>query len=451
MHAASTRGTGSTISGVESPPVRFARSGDARIACQVVGDGPLDVALVMGPVSSIELLWENPRASGFLRRMASFSRLILHDRRGTGSSDPVDHPPTVDEQANDLLAVVEAAGADRLALVGTSEAARMVAYAAATRPERVTALVLFALSPRPAGEMPPETVAAIRDAVEEQWGSAALLPVFAPSLVGDERFAAWWGRYTRMSASPQVAARFLEAALMTDITDILPTIRIPTLVVHRSGDRLAPVENGRAAAALIPGARWVELPGEDNLTYGEGGDALVDEIEEFLTGARRSATSDRVLATVLFSDIVDSTRHAAALGDARWRELLDRHDEFTRGVLARFAGREVNTTGDGFLAVFDGPARAIAAGQAIVDGVRDLDLRARVGIHTGECERRNGDLGGIAVHIGARVSALARPGEVLVSSTVRDLTVGSGLNFVDRGEHELKGVPGSWRVLAVGP
>ena len=434
---------------MRTPPVRYARSGDASIAYQAFGVGPIDLALVQGPISASEMLWEQPRAVAFLNRLASFARVVLHDRRGTGSSDPVDHPPTVDQQAEDLIAVLDELSIERFALVGTSEAARMAAYTAATNPERVTSLVLHGLSPSGAGIRRPEVLEVLREVAIRQWGTAGMLQLFAPSLVDDERFCAWWGRYTRMAASPRVAAQFLEFALKTDVTDVLPTIRVPTLVTHRTGDRLAPVEDGRAAAAQIPGARFVELPGEDNLTYGDRAGELADQIESFLTGARRAPATDRVLATVLFTDIVDSTRQAAALGDAAWRELLDHHDELTRDALAHYGGREVKTTGDGFLAAFDGPARAIPAARMIVERVGGLGLEVRAGIHTGECERRGDDLGGMAVHIGARIASLSGPSEVLVSSTVRDLTVGSGFEFDDRGEHELKGVPGTWRVLAL--
>jgi class 3 adenylate cyclase len=373
----------------------------------------------------------------------------MHDRRGTGSSDPADRPPTVDEQAEDLIAVLDELSIGRFALVGTSEASRMAAYTAATHPERVTSLVLHGLSPQGAGIQRPEVLDVLRNMVDREWATPAMLHLFAPSLADDERFGVWWGRYMRMAASPRVAKQFLEFALKTDVTDVLPTIRVPTLVTHRTGDRLAPVEDGRAAAKLIPGARFVELPGDDNLTYGDRAAELMDEIESFLTGTRRAAPTDRILATVLFTDIVDSTRQAAALGDAAWRALLDRHDAVVRDVLADHGGREVKTTGDGFLAAFDGPARAIAAAGAIDDRTRAIGVEVRAGIHTGECERRGEDLGGMAVHIGARIAALAGAGEVLVSSTVRDLTVGSGFEFDDRGEHELKGVPGQWRVLAV--
>ena len=434
---------------MDAPAVHYARSGDARIAYQVIGDGPLDVALVGGPVSAIELLWDQPRAVDFLTRIASFGRVVMHDRRGCGSSDPVDHPPTVEALAEDLLAVMDATQTEAFALIGTSEAARMAAYTAATRPERVTALALYALSPSGAAIGRPELLSTIRDALESQWGTPALLPLFAPSLADDERFGAWWGRYARLAASPRVAAQFLEATLMTDISDVLPTIQAPTIVLHRTGDRLAPVDDARAAAQRIPEARWVEMPGEDNLPYGEGADLLADQIEEFFTGTRPAAPTDRVLATVMFTDVVNSTQMVAQIGDHRWHALLDRHDDLVRGALARFGGREVKTTGDGFLAAFDGPARAIAAAREILDTVPQLGLEARAGIHTGECERRGRDLGGLAVHIGARVAALANPSEVLVSSTVRDLTLGSGLQFDDRGEQQLKGVPGTWRVLAL--
>jgi class 3 adenylate cyclase len=435
---------------VRPSPVRFARNGPTSIAYQIAGDGPLNLALVVGPVSRSEMLWEHPRGARFLGRLASFSRLVLHDRRGTGASDPVDHPPTVDEQADDLMAVLDALSIERFALVGTSEAARMAAYVAASHPDRVTALVLYALSPAGAGvRQRPEVVQMLRENIAREWGTATMLPLFAPSLVGDERFAEWWCRYMRACASPGVAFQFLESALMADVTAVLPAIRVPTLVVHRAGDRLAPAAEGRAAAQQIPGARWVELDGQDNMAMGDGADALVDEIEEFLTGRRTPVRPDRILATLLFTDIVDSTRRAAELGDAGWRDLLDRHDALVRSLLARHAGREIKSTGDGFFAAFDGPAKAIAASRAIVEGVHEIGLEVRAGIHTGECERRGEDLGGMAVHIGARVAARAAAGEILVSSTVRDLTVGSSFEFDDRGAHELKGVPGTWQLLAV--
>jgi class 3 adenylate cyclase len=430
-----------------TPQTRYAKSGEASIAYQVVGDGPVDLVFVSGPASHVEVEWENPDGARALEQLASFTRLVRFDRRGTGLSDPVERPPTLEQQMDDLRAVMAAVGLERTAIFGGTDAG-LGALFAATYPEEVTALVLWGVAARAADYVTPELTARVLDAIEH-YGEDRFLKIFAPSRVGDRRFEEWWGRWERASASPGMARKLLEFTAQTDLTAILPTIRVPTLVLHRSGDRFVPVELGRDLASRISGARFVEVPGIDS--YGWSGDVetVLDEVEEFLTGSRGRREPDRVLATVLFTDIVGSTDHAARLGDRRWRGLLEGHDAVVREQLQRWRGREVKTVGDGFLATFDGPARAVRCAQAIIRAVEPLGLEVRAGVHTGECERIGDDVGGIAVHIGARIGALALGGEVLVSSTVRDLVAGSGLGFAERGAHQLKGVPDEWRLFAV--
>ncbi len=435
---------------METPAVRYAHSSGASIAYQVAGEGPPDLAFLMGPASHSEMLWPERRPGAFLERLASFSRLIVHDRRGTGLSDPWESAPMYEQQVDDLLAVLDAAGAEKVALFGTSEAGRMAAIFAATYPERVGSLVLFGVGARGGAVLTPEVVEAILDLVDDNWGSGGTLDFYAPSLAGDDDFRRWYGHYERAACSPGMARKLVDLTARSDISDILPAIRVPTLVLGRTEDPLVPLEEARKFAELIPGADFRELGGIDHVSYGSGAGELLDEVEEFVTGQRRPAPVDRVLTTVLFTDIVGSTQRAAAEGDAGWRKLLDGHDDLLRRQLTRYGGREVKTTGDGFLAAFDGPARAVTCAQAAAEGVRRLGLEIRAGVHTGECERRGDDLGGLAVHIGSRVMGLAGPGEVLVSSTVKDLVVGSGLEFEDRGEHELRGAPGAWRLYAAG-
>jgi class 3 adenylate cyclase/pimeloyl-ACP methyl ester carboxylesterase len=435
------------------PETKYARNGDVNIAYQVVGDGPRNLVLVPGFVSHLDLAWTEPSATRYLTQLASFARLIIFDKRGTGLSDPVAGVPTLEERMDDVRAVMDAAGSEQAAVYGISEGGPMAALFAATYPERTEALVMYGTIVRGHAEvghplgLKQESYTQLLAAIDH-WGEGRSLEVFAPTLAGDALRRRVWGMYERAAASPAMARAVVDAWLELDLSEILPSIQVPTLVTHRTGDFI-PVEGGRYAAATIPGATFVELEGVDHVPWFGDSDALVAEIEEFLTGARHAPEPERMLTTILFTDIVGSTERAAELGDARWRELLQAHDSAVRRELERHRGREIKTIGDGFLAGFDGPARAIRCAGAIRDAVRDLGMEVRAGVHTGECELLDGDLGGMAVHIGARVGACADPGEVLVSGTVKDLVVGSGIEFVDRGERELKGVPGEWRVFAV--
>lgn len=440
-----------------APAVRYARSGDVNIAYQVVDEGPMDLVFVPGWVSQLEAVWEEPTHENFLRRLASFSRLILFDKRGTGLSDRVnlDRLPTLEDRMDDVRAVMDAAGSQRAALFGASEGGVMCALFAATYPSRTSALILYGTYAKrirsddyPWAPTPRERDDYIAD-IERQWGGPAQLETLAPSVAGDARLADWWARYLRVSASPSAAVTLLRMNSQIDIRPILPSIRVPTLIMHRTGDLDIDVGGSRYMAKEIPGARYVELSGNDHLWFVGDTEAIVGEVEEFLTGMRRGVDSDRVLATVMFTDLVGSTERAAAVGDHRWRELLEQHDRVVRGQLERFRGREVDSAGDGFLATFDGPARAIRCAIACRDELARLDLQLRAGIHTGECELVGDKVRGIAVHIGARVASLAAPGEILVSSIVKDLVAGSGLQFVDRGVHRLRGVPEEWRLFAV--
>ncbi len=442
----------------ERPETRYARSGDYSIAYQVVGEGDLDLVYVPGLASHVEVFWEEPAYSRFLHRLASFSRLILMDRLGTGLSDrlPPNQAATFEQRMDDIRAVMDAVGSDRAALLGWSEGAALCATFAATYPQRSTALVMYGGMPRlvraddyPWG-LPPDFIEEWIANVPFAWGQdEELIRLWAPSVADLAEPRRWFARFGRLAASPGAASALFTMVRDLDIREVLPAIRVPTLLVHRTDDTLMRVEHSRYMAERIPDAKLVELPGVDHLWWFGDQDAIVDEVEEFLTGARSAPETDRVLATVMFTDIVASTERAAELGDRRWRELLATHEAVVRRELERHRGREVKMMGDGFLATFDGPARAIGCARAIADGVRPLGIEVRAGLHTGECEVMNGDVGGIAVHTGARVSAEAGPGEVLVSSTVKDLVAGSGIEFEDRGTHELKGVPGEWRLYAV--
>jgi pimeloyl-ACP methyl ester carboxylesterase len=437
------------------PETRYAKSGGLNIAYQVIGEGPLDLVYVPGWISNVELMWDEPAHAHVLERLTRFSRLILFDKRGTGLSDPVpfDRLPTLEERMEDVRAVMDASGSERAAVFGFSEGGVMSALFAATYPERTIALALYGTFAKRiwSSDYPWAPTADARarelEQLERDWATRMDLDQLAPS--ESEAFKERLAAYFRRSASPGAAVALLRMNTQHDIRDILPTIRVPTLVVHRRDDRDVKVEEGRWIAEHIPGAKYVELPGDSHTLWGGDTDAVVDELEEFLTGARPARELDRVLATVLFTDVVGSTAKASELGDRRWRELLTAHDAAVRRELERFRGREVDTAGDGFLATFDGPARAVRCGQAVIAGVRQLGLDVRVGVHTGECELDGDKVRGIAVHTGARVAALAGPGEILVSSTVKDLVAGSGLEFEDRGAHELTGVPGEWRLYAV--
>jgi pimeloyl-ACP methyl ester carboxylesterase len=441
----------------EVPETKYAKSGSLHIAYQVTGEGPVDLVFVHGWISHIEHLWEEPSVARFLRRLASFSRLILLDKRGTGLSDPVplDQLPTLEERIDDVRAVMDAAGSPRAVLFGTSEAGALNLLFAATHPDRTSALILVNSYARLAWseEYPwgirPGAAESLLSAVEEGWGKGVAFEALVTSQSDNLSMRNWWARYQRLAASPGAAVTLLRRAFDTDARGVLPIISVPTLILHKAGDPFTGVEHGRYLAEHIPGARYLELAGTDHLFFAEDTDQLLAEIQEFLTGAREGAEPERVLATVLFADIVGSTEHAVRLGDRRWRDLLDAFYQGVRAELVRFRGREIDTAGDGVLASFDGPARAIRCACAIVDGVRGLGITARAGLHTGECEVIGSKVGGIAVHTGARVAALAGTSEVLVSSTVRDLVAGSGLRFDERGTHTLKGVPGDWKLFAV--
>ena len=436
--------------------IRYARAPDGvSLAYRVVGDGPIDLVWVPGFVSHIEGLLELPDAARFVERLAAFSRLILFDRRGQGCSDRPATPPTLEHGTDDIRAVMDAAGCERAAILATSEGGPMSMLFAASFPQRVRALILWGSYARLlAGDgydigTTPEQYARLCERVESGWGGPILARTFAPSRAGDPDFLDWWARFLRLASSPRGAADLLRMYEEMDVRHVLPSIAVPTLVLNRAGDRLTPVAWARHLAERIPGARLAEVPGADHMIATEYADEILGEIEEFLTGARHVREPDRVLATVMFSDIVGSTERAAALGDRGWRELVERHDALVRREIERYRGRPIKTLGDGFLATFDGPARAIRCARGLTERVRELGIEIRAGLHTGELEAMDGDVGGMAVNIGARVSALARAGEVLVSSTVKDLVVGSGIDFAARGAHPLKGVPGEWRLYAV--
>jgi class 3 adenylate cyclase len=436
------------------PKTRYVKSGEVHIAYQVLGDGPIDLLWVPGFVSHLEYDWEHPRPARFFRRLASFSRLIRFDKRGTGLSDRV-AIPTLEERMDDVRAVLDATGSSRAALIGVSEGGPMSLLYAATYPERMSALVLYgsyarrAWAPDHPFGVTSERMRGILETFEKDWGASVAMEIWSPSMSGDEAYKQWRATYLRLAASPGAAISVMRMNMEIDARHVLPAIGVPTLVLHRTGDRLTPVDQARHMAKHIRGAKLAELPGEDHTPWVGNTDALLDEIEEFLTGIRHGPEPDRILATVLFTDIVGSTKRAVELGDRDWRELLEQHHAIVRKQLARFRGREVNTAGDGFLATFDGPGRAIRCAVSICREVRSLGIDVRAGLHSGECQVEGSKVEGIAVHIGSRVAGTAKPGEVLVSSTVKDLVVGSGIAFEDRGMHALKGVPGEWHLFAV--
>jgi pimeloyl-ACP methyl ester carboxylesterase len=432
---------------------KYARSGDVHIAYQAFGEGPINLVLVPGFVSNVENYWEQPDIARFLARLGGYARVVTFDKRGTGMSDRVGELPGLEQRMDDLRAVMDAAGMEQAALLGISEGGPLCVLFAATYPDRCRALALYGSFSRFSYWFPTEQALEIFFRyVEEAWGTGGSLQKFAPSRASDAALQRWWGRNERLGASPAAVTALMRMNSQIDISGILAAVRVPTLVVHRTGDTTVKVEGGRDIAAHIPGARLVEIPGVDHLFYvGDNADAIADAIEEFLTGARAPVPVDRVLATVLFTDIVGSSEKAAALGDQRWRDLLGSHHAMIRRNLARFRGHEVKTTGDGFLATFDGPARGVRCACAIAEEIAPLGIEVRAGLHTGECEMIGDDVGGIAVHIGARVAALAGASEVLVSSTVKDLVAGSGLRFADRGTKALKGIPGEWRIFAAEP
>ncbi|MDQ4048749.1 MAG: adenylate/guanylate cyclase domain-containing protein [Actinomycetota bacterium] len=434
---------------------RYAKSGDLHIAYQVAGSGPIDIVYVPTWIGQVEVLTEEPTIAAFLERLCRFARVISFDRRGSGLSDPWVGPPTLEDQIDDVLAVMEAAGSERAAMMGSLEGGPLAMTFAASHPDRTSALVLWATfsrvrwAPDYDWAQPDEERDERIERSIEQWGQGGVAMGIAPSRAGDPAFRQWAGKMERYAASPGTIRKIMQFVGETDVRHVLPTIRVPTLVMHRRDDGFLKVEHSRHIAQHIPGARYVELEGSDGLFSVGDSEAVLGEIEEFLTGARHEREADRVLATVMFTDIVGSTERAAELGDSRWRSLLERHDAVLRRELDRHRGRCVKSTGDGVLATFDGPARAVRAAGAISRAVRPLGLEIRSGLHTGEVEVIGDDVGGLAVHIGARVMSHAQPGEVLVSSTVKDLVVGSGIDFEERGTRELKGVPGEWRLFAV--
>jgi class 3 adenylate cyclase len=428
------------------PRTRYALSGETAIAYQVVGDGPIDLVAINGPASHLELMWEEPGTARSFRRLASFARLIMFDRRGTGLSDAAPTPPTLEQGVDDLRAVLAAVGSERTAIFGASDLG-LSAMFAATYPEQVTALVLSGVAAEGQHTLGGSARQLMEAALDGHWGDGTLVKLYAPSQVGNRAFVEWWGKMQRSAVSPGMARRLIEMTVDTRLRALLPTIRVPTLVMHAAGDRLVPVEYGREVAELIPGARFIEYPTDD--AYGWVDPPGLDDVEEFLTGKRSVPEADRVLATVLFTDIVGSTARLAEVGDGAWRAKLDEHNHVVRSELDHWRGREVKNSGDGFLVTFDGPARAVRCAAGIVERVADIGLSVRAGLHTGECELLPDDVAGMAVHIGARVMDHAGPGEVLASSTVKELVVGSGLRFVDRGMQELKGIPDRWHLYAL--
>jgi class 3 adenylate cyclase len=434
---------------------KYAKAGDVHVAYQVVGEGPPDLVLVSTWFSHLEARWDFPGFAYYLGRLASFSRLISFDKRGIGLSDPVslERLPLLEEWMDDVRTVMDAAGSERAVVMGANEGTLMASLFAGTYPDRVSALVLANATGRPAWApdhpwgVQPEISDAIVQTVDRTWGEGLTMAAVNPSIAGDEEAVREWGRFLRLAASPAVAAAIIRMIFELDVRAILPTIKVPTLVVSRRDNPLFPSAAGRAVAELIPGAEFVEVPGADyGLAVGDV-DPVLDEVEEFLTGSRPAHDADRVLATVLFTDIVDSTRRAAELGDRRWRELLDRHEDVAAREVAGCGGRVAGFTGDGLVARFDGPARAVRCALALREELRRLGVPIRAGLHTGEIEVRGDGIAGIGVHIAARVMALAEANEVLVSRTVKDLVAGSDLEFRDRGMHRLKGVPDPWQVF----
>lgn len=442
---------------VNRPETNYVAVGDADVAYQVLGDGTSDLLFFIGLGSHVGMAWDDPDAAQFLRQLASLRRLIFLDRRGTGASDGVPRSaiPTWEEWTEDIEAVLDAVGSRQTSLLATVDGGPICILYAAAHPERVDSLVLFNTTARYlvaddyAIGFTPETVDFVIEFIRAQWGTEEFLALASPAGADDPARRAFLARHFRASVTPRTAAAQYDYLLRNlDVRPVLPLIGVPTLVLSADNPSFLPASHGRYVAEHIEGSKFVELPGQDMSIFSQA-DVVFEEVAEFLTGTRPRHDVDRVLASVLFTDIVGSTERAASLGDQRWRTLLDRHDAAVREQLRIFRGREVNTTGDGFVASFDGPARAIRCGQAIINSTEALGIDLRMGLHTGECEVRGEDLGGLAVHIAARVAALAKPSEVLVSGTVKDLVVGSGIEFVDRGEHALRGVPGSWKLYEV--
>ena len=438
------------------PETRYATSGDVAIAYQVVGSGPLDLLMVPGWISNLDMQWEDPAYQAWVERLASFARLILLDKRGCGLSDRDVGDSTLEDRMDDLRAVMDAVGSRRAAVYGLSEGGPLSVLFAATHPDRVHSLVLCAAFPRilPAPDYPEGAVIKaaldrVQHITETAWGQGGMLPLIAPALAASEFAQRYMQRYERASLSPRAARAHLPWVYEIDVRPVARALHVPTLVLHAARDQLVPVEGGRWFARNVPNARYVELDDDAHVPWLGEQRVVADEIREFLTGSRGEEEPDRVLATVLFTDVVDSTRHLARLGDAGWGDLRARHLDTVRREIARHRGVQVNQAGDGVMATFDGPARAVRCAVGIREGSRPLGLEVRAGVHIGECERRGDEVLGIAVHTAARVMASAEPSEVLVSSTVKDLVAGSGLRFADRGRHALKGIPGDWQLYGV--
>jgi len=440
-----------------NPETRYARRGEAHVAYQVVGNGPIDFLLTDAWFSQVETRWELPAWARLLNRFAKIGRVVVFDRLGTGLSDPVplNALPTLEEWMDDVRAVMDAAVSDRAVLIGGFDAGPMALLFAATHPDRTRALILantyarFARAPDYPSGAPPEALKHGLEFITRKWGTAELLAAIAPSISEDEEARRWFGRLCRQTASPGMLGAMVRVIQGIDVRAVLPTIKVPTLVLHRSNAHWIRIGHGKYLAEHIQQARFVELPGADSAIMSGDQEGLLAEIELFVTGKPPAHETDRVLSTVLFTDIVGSTHRAALEGDRAWRDLLSRHYAIVLRELGRFRGREVDRAGDGFFAIFDGPARAIRFALALQNEIRALGLQLRTGLHTGECEVAGNKVSGIAVHIGARVQAKAEPGEVLVSSTVKDLVSGSGIEFIDRGNHALKGLPGEWHLFAV--
>ncbi len=434
-------------------PIKYAKSGDVHIAYRIFGDGPRDMILIPGTLSHVEVFWEFAAEEYLLKRLTSFARVIVFDKRGQGLSDRVVSEQTLDERIGDVRAVMDAAGSKSATVYGWSEGGSMSLMFAATYPERTSALVLYgtfaSVKAEPWSITPEQWESNLRQ-MGEHWGDGSLVALNSPSQINNIAYVQSVGRLERASASPASITALFRANYELDVRHILPSIHLPTLILHRKGDALVPVACGRYLAEHIPNARYVEVPGDDHFVSDEETqDVIADEIEQFMTGEHHRPEPDRVLATVMFTDIVGSTERATEIGDREWRVLLGNYYATVRKELAAFRGRDVKTLGDGILATFDGPARAIRCACSVRDKVARIGLQVRTGLHTGECELMGDDVGGIAVHIGSRVSAAAAPGEVLVSGTVKDLVAGSGLRFTDQGSKSLKGVPGEWHLYAV--
>ena len=436
---------------------RYAKMGDIHVAYRSFGDGPPEIVNVPNWAINVEALDDIPEMIRFTGLISRVGRFTMFDQPGTGTSDPIplDSLPGLEQWTDSTKAVLDDAEIEKATLFAQDVATAPAALFAATFPDRTNALILFGSIARARNEgdytagFEPEHADFLLEAAKVAWGTAATQMVAAPSIDWTDVAVKRWSRYERMTLSPNAAQAFFRLAFDADVRHVLGAIRVPTLVMHRPGDRFIPVEAGRYVADAIPGARYVELPGDDHYPFTGDVETVIAEIQEFITGVRPEAAADRMLATILFTDIVESTKIAAERGDSRWRQMLDEHDRLTRDVVRNFNGREVKNVGDGFLATFDGPARAIKAANEIRRSLQGLRIQVRAGLHTGECERRGEDVGGIAVHIGARVAALAKPGEILVSGTVKDLVIGSGIEFEDRGTHSLRGVPGEWKLYAV--